>query len=66
MCDDREFRMSLGMPPSEDADNVTSIKCVVIGDEAVGKTSILLTYAQDKFPTTHEPTVFDIVRALWC
>ncbi|XP_033734651.1 cell division control protein 42 homolog [Pecten maximus] len=36
------------------------IKCVVIGDDAVGKTSMLVCYATNKFPETqHLPSVFD-------
>ncbi|CAK62897.1 unnamed protein product (macronuclear) [Paramecium tetraurelia] len=36
-----------------------SIKIVVVGDSSVGKTSILLTYTQDKFPIDYVPTVFE-------
>ncbi|XP_068156767.1 uncharacterized protein RhoU isoform X1 [Drosophila tropicalis] len=40
-----------------------SIKCVLVGDGAVGKTNLILSYLENRFQAEHVPTASDIYNA---
>lgn len=40
-------------------DKKRKIKCVIVGDKAVGKTSLAVSYSNDSFPNEYIPTAYD-------
>ncbi|KAI8033025.1 hypothetical protein M5D96_014222 [Drosophila gunungcola] len=46
-----------------DTPSQPSIKCVLVGDGAVGKTNLILSYLENRFNPEHIPTASDIYNA---
>jgi GTPase SAR1 family protein len=44
---------------SENEADFDVVHCVLVGDCAVGKTNLIISYATDQFNINHVPTVFD-------
>ena len=51
----------LANPDSSPANGVTlsKVKCVLVGDGAIGKTSLVVSYTTNGYPTEYVPTAFD-------
>ncbi|KHJ97656.1 hypothetical protein OESDEN_02362 [Oesophagostomum dentatum] len=44
---------------TEPAEPVRTLKCVLVGDAAVGKTSLIVSYTTNGYPQNYVPTAFD-------
>ncbi|KAK3859817.1 hypothetical protein Pcinc_034089, partial [Petrolisthes cinctipes] len=49
----------MGSPAEEDNEVKTKLKCVLVGDGSVGKTSLVVSYTTNGYPTEYVPTAFD-------
>lgn len=45
--------------PRHQDDGVRKLKCVFVGDGAVGKTSLIVSYTTNGYPQEYVPTAFD-------
>ena len=46
-----------------DPEDAILIKMALIGDQKIGKTSMIISYTKNLFPEEYKPTVFDHYRA---
>lgn len=51
--------MDPNLLPTEEPNPHAKMKCVLVGDGAVGKTSLVVSYTTNGYPTEYTPTAFD-------
>ena len=44
---------------SDKSENLPKVKCVLVGDGTIGKTSLVVSYTTNGYPTEYVPTAFD-------
>ncbi|GIY78011.1 rho-related GTP-binding protein RhoU [Caerostris extrusa] len=47
------------MTPASPDDCLQRVKCVLVGDGAVGKTSLVIGYTTSEYPKEYMPTAYD-------
>ncbi|KAF7252119.1 Rho-related GTP-binding protein RhoV [Varanus komodoensis] len=52
--------------PSRGSGSELGIKCVLIGDGAVGKTSLIVSYTTNGYPDQYQPTALDTFSVQFC
>lgn len=51
--------VGLSLDNTRNDDDRRVIKCVLVGDAAVGKTSLIVSYTTNGYPHDYVPTAFD-------
>lgn len=53
---DRSFSADM---EARDPSSETLLKCVLVGDHFIGKTSLVVSYTSNGYPSEYKPTAFD-------